>query len=395
MKNIPISLSTDLNNFNRTIAILCLKKDSNLMQSIIENDTIFFNHPSITSYFNYPSVDKPLTFSQLFIGYKGLVIDGSEVISDSNGIVYLPQLGMFTTDYKGAKFTLIEISNEIRLKNGNEILESRLTKRKYIGNSKIELIPEMPEVYYPDFRQTAWGHLINENPAFKPKNAQPYIGKALELLKKYLPDFYKELELTSSLIFVHDNSKVLNYISFNNHGAIFLYMIEEHDEVNFIEELIHQGTHNLLNTICFNKSLFFKVDVENIMIKEFINRPEDYRTVYSVIHGLASISKRVEGFEKMLDADELSEKQKHELHGRLADQFSRFDYLGFEMLNKDDVFTELGKEYFGTMYETCSKSLDRLKWVDQFDITSWRDLDFRYEDFVKYNPIENFTSHSE
>jgi len=379
MKNKNIDISTNLDKLSQTLAILCFKKDSNLIQSIMGKDTIFFNHPSIISYFNYPLEDKPFTFSQLFVGYNGLAIEGSEVTSDSNGIVYLPWLGMFITEHNRERFSLVEISNETRLKRGSEILEYKLLKKNYLGSSKIELLPEMPEVYYPDFRQTAKGHLINENPEFNTKNPQPYIDNALEMLKKYFPEFYKELELTTSLIFVHDNYKVLNYISFNNHGAIFLYMLEE----------IHQGTHNLLNTICFDKSLLFKIDVENIMIKELINRPADYRTVYSVIHGLASISKRVEGFEKMLNAKELSDKQKHELHGRLGDQFSRFYALGFEQLNKDYVFTESGKAYFGTMFENCAKSLDRLKWVNQFDM-SWIDLDFRYADFVKHNPIENF-----
>jgi len=382
-------LTKNCSQLNQTLALLCLKKNPELIQDIMKLDTINFNHPAVISYFNYPSEDKPLTFPQLFAGYNGLKLDGMEVVADSNGIVYLPKLGMFVSEYPNEKLTLAETFDGIKLKRGNTILENKLTQNNFLANSSIELIPQMPRLYYPDFRQTYKGHLVNQNPEFKAKNPQRYIDNALKLFEKYYNDFYEELNLGTSLIFVHDNSNVLNYISFNNHGAIFLYMLEEHDDMYFIEELIHQGTHNLLNTICFDKKVLFKIDVENIMIKELIDRPADYRTVYSVIHGLASISKRVEGFEKMLDAEELSEKQKHELCGRLCDQFSRFYALGIEKLNKDDVFTELGKEYFDTMYETCAKSLDRLKWVNQFDM-SWRDLDFRYADFVKHNPIENF-----
>lgn len=382
-------VSVNKKHINNTLAILCVKENPSLIQAIMEDNTVNFNHPSIISYFNYPSEDKPMRFPQLFAGYSGHKLDGLELVSDTNGIVYLPKIGMFKTEFSCEEMSLSQSANGLKLKRKNRELTSQLIKTKYLHNSIIELLPEMPELYYPNFQQTYRGHIVNENPSFNAKNPSSYVSNALKLIEKYFPTFYNDLVLTTSLLFVHDNSQVLNYISFNNHGAIFLYMLDEHDEVYFIEEIIHQGTHNLLNTLCFEKSLFFKIDVENIQISEYIDKPTDYRDIFSVIHGLASISKRVEGLEKMLNAPELSDKQKHELHGRLSDQFERFHGLGYHLLNKEAVLTALGLEYFDTMYRTCATSIERLQWLNQLDM-SWIDLDFRYAEFVRHNPIENF-----
>ena len=391
MKNTNInSLISNSSKLDQTLALLCLKKDSSLFNFDIENDSNVFNHPAVFSYFNHPNEKKSINFNQLFIGVKGFDFQNNTVVSDDNGMVYLPRLGAFYTEFPNEEFEIIEENNKISLKKDNAILSYNLEENVLLYGSKIEMLSAFPELYYSEFQENYKGKLINANPHYKPRNSLPFINTALKLIEKYCPEFYDKLLLTTNLIFVHDNNKVLNYISFNSHGMIVLYMMDEHDEVYFIEELIHQGSHNIFNTLAFDKSTLFKVDVENLMIGKYINKPYDYRTIYSVIHGLISIANRVAGFDKLIFAKELSLRQKHEIYGRFADQFNRFYSLGFEYLNKDNVFTQEGNEYFSAIYETCNETLNKYKWIyDSFDM-SWIDLDFRYNDFVKYNSIDSF-----
>lgn len=84
--------------------------------------------------------------------------------------------------------------------------------------------------------------------------------------------------------------------------------------------------------------------------------------------------------------------QRHELFGRFADQFHRFYSLGYEYLNKDNVFTQIGLEFFDNLRAKTESILNEYKSVDQFFDLKWIDLDFRYSKFAEHNSIEKFNS---
>tara|TARA_B110001452_G_scaffold232490_1_gene209813 strand:- start:18 stop:281 length:264 start_codon:yes stop_codon:yes gene_type:complete len=81
-------------------------------------------------------------------------------------------------------------------------------------------------------------------------------------------------------------------------------------------------------------------------------------------------------------------REKHELLGRLADQFTRFR-TGLELLNFKEVYTEKGIAFYNELDTKCLSILKKyLKLKDEFDLSN-RDVDFRYEDFCKLNPIKD------
>lgn len=96
---------------------------------------------------------------------------------------------------------------------------------------------------------------------------------------------------------------------------------------------------------------------------------------------------RVEGFELLLAAKELSAIENHELRGRYADQIPRFKSLGIQYLNFKNIFTPMGLEYFeGLMQNTSAKLSKRTKELSNLDL-SWRDLDFRLNTYLEHNPF--------
>jgi hypothetical protein len=91
----------------------------------------------------------------------------------------------------------------------------------------------------------------------------------------------------------------------------------------------------------------------------------------------------------LLSKDVFTGKEKHELLGRLADQFSRFR-TGLELLDFDEVYTQKGKDLYTIYDNKCQNILEKYQKLSNYFDLSNRDLDFRYNDFCKLNPIEDF-----
>ena len=91
----------------------------------------------------------------------------------------------------------------------------------------------------------------------------------------------------------------------------------------------------------------------------------------------------------LLSKNVFSGSEKHELLGRMADMFPRFQ-TGLELLNLDEVYNEKGKEMYFELTQKCQTILKKYeKILKEFDL-SHRDLDFRYNEFCLTNSYENF-----
>jgi hypothetical protein len=124
-------------------------------------------------------------------------------------------------------------------------------------------------------------------------------------------------------------------------------------------------------------------------MKDLTKQSWDYRNFYGAFHGLYTVTRRVECFDILLSKNVFSGREKHELLGRMADMFPRFQ-TGLELLNLDEVYTAKGKGFYLELTEKCKTILEKYKKLQfEFDF-SHQDLDFRYEDFCKINSYEDF-----
>lgn len=254
-----------------------------------------------------------------------------------------------------------------------------------------EIIKEIHPVLEKYFVEYYRGHIKNQNPVHNSVWEDNYIElkQAITILKEYLPEFYKEFLFANRKIYLHDNSKILNFTSLESLGLICLYVLGRDNILYYIEELIHQGSHNFLEYVMYQKKDFFKIDSENSMMKTYTKQDWDYRDIYGAFHGLYTVTRRVECFDMLLSKNIFSGKEKHELLGRLTDQFSRFR-TGLELLDINEIYTEKGADLYRNLDYRCEIILEKHQYLkDTFDMSN-RDLDFRYEDFCKLNPIENF-----
>ncbi len=352
-----------------SIKILIYKEFRKAFDKIdFENDDIYLE-PLLFSYFNSKkdNLFPKETITEILQGYY--IQKEKHKIKYSfnrNEIAYIPQVGYF--------------------KKGEEAIDEYI-----LDNGDFEVIKEVhptQEKYFVEFYK---GHIVNQSPKHNSvwKSSYQELFNAIDIIKKYIPDFYKELVFANKKIYLHDNPKILNFTTIETLGMLYFYVIGDNNLIYFIEELIHQGSHNYLYYVVHNRKDYFKIDVDNSIMRDFTKQQWDYRTIYGAFHGLFTVTQRVVYFDKLLVQKMFSGREKHELLGRFADQFSRFR-TGLELLDFDKVYTKKGIELYNELDTKCESILEKYGMLkNEFDLSN-RDLDFRYEDFCKLNSYEDF-----
>lgn len=352
-----------------TIKLLLYKASPKIIEKLdFENDIIYVE-TLLFSYFNNSKNNSASneTLEEILQGYftqkEELKLKNS---FNRNDVAYIPQVGYFK---KGQT----ENYEPILIKGDFEIVK--------------EIHPTQ-EKYFVEFYK---GHIINQNPEHNSvwEMHHEELFQAIDIIKEHIPEFYKELIFANRKIYLHDNPKIINFTSVETLGMLYFYVIGKTNLIYFIEELIHQGSHNYLYYIIHNRKDYFKIDVDNLVMSDFTKQEWDYRTIYGAFHGVFTVSQRVKYFDVLITKNIFKDKEKHELLGRLSDQFARFR-TGFELLNLEEVFTEKGIAFYNQMDEECASTLKKHeKLITEFDLSN-RDLDFRYEDFCKLNIYEEF-----
>jgi hypothetical protein len=359
--------TTDSEIYN-TIKLLIYKENPSLLEKVdFEDDSIFLD-PLFFAYFNSKKANlfsaEMLTeiMQGYFIEKKSLILIES---FNESGVAYLPCLGYF--DHENRKVdAILKVDNFEILKEVHPVLER----------------------YFVEYYK---GHIVNPKPQYASvwKDNYQELEKAILIVKEHLPVFYEELVFANKKIYLHNNPKILNFASIETLGMLYFYVLGNNNLIYYIEELIHQGSHNFLYYVVHYRKEYFKIDVDNIIMRDLTKQNWDYRNVYGAFHGLFTVTQRVECFDILLSKNVFSGREKHELLGRLTDQFSRFR-TGLELLNLEEVYTPKGIEYYNALDQKCMNILHKYKKLEQeFDLSN-RDLDFRYHDFCTLNPYDLF-----
>lgn len=355
-------------NSENILKILIYKENFSLLEKLILEDDKTFSEPLLFAYFNS---QKKGTFpkeilEEILQGYfkeeEPLKVEHSY---NKNDIAYIPNVGYYNKNK--------EITGQVLVVEGLEVMK--------------ELHPLMHKYLVESYN----GHITNPNPEYESvwNHHITTLEKALKILKEYCPSYFTAFQSANKKIFIHNNIKILNFTSLETLGMLYFYATPDTTLMYFLEELIHQGAHNILYHITFDKKDFFKIDAPNTIMRDLTRQEWDYRDVYGAFHGLYTVYMRLECYNILLQKNVLEGKEKHELLGRLADQFPRF-HTGLELLNLNEVYTEEGKALYLDLDKKCESIINKyILLKDEFDLNN-RDLDFRYEDFCLFNSYEDF-----
>jgi len=359
-----------------------------------DRDEIFLE-PLLFAYFNHPNPDQCATLPQLVLGYLNSAVRpvSIPVVSAGDGAIYLPQIGYFKTALPHARLDLVCDNGVFHLEHHGENVAYTFEERLIVAGGLLEVYrynhPLFAPYYIPSDRE------INDLPPVAVdvegavKRHISHLERALAILKQYSPALYEEILATNRRITLFHNPAVNCFVTLAVHGAIFLATIPDNDEVFFVEELIHQCSHNAFNAILFDKASYFKIDVEHELLGEHLHRPSETRTLYSAIHGLYTVTKRYEVFEVLYRENIFQGQQKHEFLGRIGDLKQRL-HTGLDDLNFDQVYTPKGLEMFQLLRQTGDEKAKHLQDVDGVFDFSNQPAEFSYAKFAELNPWERF-----
>jgi HEXXH motif-containing protein len=359
-----------------------------------ERDDIFLE-PLLFAYFNHADRDQCATLPQLLFGYLDKASRPAciPVVSADNGVVYLPQIGYFKTGVRHAQLDLVYENGVIRLEHAGEHVPHTFESRLLVADGKLEVYRYNHPLFIQDY--VPYDPWLKDLPPVEVevedtvKRHLPSLEKALAILKRYCPPVYEEILATNRSVTLFHNPAVYCFVTLSIHGAIFLTTIPENDEVFFLEELIHQCSHNTFNAVLFDKEPYFTIDVEREMLGVHLNKRNETRTIYSALHGLYTVVKRYECFDVLYHEDIFSGRQKHEFLGRIGDIKKRL-HTGLDGLDSDRVYTPKGVEMYRRMQRTGDDVAQRLSALDGVFDFSNQPYEFSYAKFAELNPLDRF-----
>jgi len=348
-----------------------------------ENDAAFLD-PLLIAYLS-SGCPSHTTLEQILCAYFTEKQGYFEVISDADGTVYVPQVGYFYTEYPNQKLLLEYDGETYQLKNISYGFLPCLT----VLDGKMEIYRHKNPLLNSFYQANDNRQILDIEVTQTTHHHIQSIASALEILKTHLPNLYEEITLTNRLLSVFFNPQVNCFANIGATGCAFLSAIPTNETIFFIEELIHQCSHNTFNIMLFNRFNYFKIDVEQTQLGNVIGLQGEERSIFSAFHGLYTVAKRYEAFYELYKADIFFGIQKHEFLGRFADLKKRFR-TGLELLPLEDVYTNRGKEIYqllDTLCAHCIKKIQHLEGV--FDLSN-QPSEFSYAHFLQINPFEKF-----
>ena len=351
-----------------------------------DNDDAFLE-PLLFAYFN--SKDRRVGLEQILIGYiaddrKPLEIS---VYADSEGVVYLPNVGYLITDRRDRTLTLVWRKNEgtFELREAGLIVDFETEPLIFVDGTSIEVCrhnnPLLAGFYTgPD------GTVREVETTGAAEMHVEHLNQAFRILKACHPTIYALLVKVTRKLAVFQSPALNSFATLSAHGVAFLNATIDDDHVFFIEDLVHQCGHIVCNTATFEKQQYFLISPETPLV-DFTREHGETRTVYATFHGVFTEVLMNHCFSACFDEAGFVGREKHELAGRLAFILRRFE-LDLQSLTVDGIFSNEGLMFLSrftqVFLEIHARRRDLLVSCD----TSNQSYNFCYRTFLELNPAD-------
>lgn len=274
------------------------------------------------------------------------------ITTDGQGMVYLPKYGFYKLKSNANEFTVSKIKNHIAFYNlkGNNI-EFKLNP---IKKSHCEI--EFFEYAHPAINRFFEKAKISRN-----NKNKGHFESAIVIIKSIFPEFYN-LILKSVKKAVFFTGADTSFATIETHGIIYLNVIEDYDEVFFIDDIIHQSGHVVFNTLTFkNKKCLFKSSKSSNL---------ETTHLYGRFHGLFTMCLISLCLTRCLKAELFDGSKRIELIGRIVDNMKKFKRL-LSVHVKPKYCTDLGLGWlnkFQNIYEIIYKENRTI--IDKYDVSN-------------------------
>jgi HEXXH motif-containing protein len=405
----PAKLEKALRAFALNNKILVYQHDPSLAKLLDINDDGIFLEPLLFGFFN--NLDNVSSISLLQVLYGYIEEDkrpARATLTFTHKRAYLPNLGTFELMPADAPQAYAPIAANLLFGQGRFTIETadgkpipfRLTSIQNLDD--FELVMENHPLFYKFFRQA--------NPEIEqsvPENIdaetiagplRDHVEKALDIIRDNCPAFFELARLANSKIVLFDCEPINSFATKNLLGAVFLSSSLHYSGVAFyIDDLVHQMAHNILNALIFDKTDYFKVDVEALPFAPYSTDPNEKRDIFNTFHGLLTCSFRVSCFRDICrnagslteghsggNAGPLTEDQRREIVARYIDQDRRYKN-GPRRLPIGELFTENGSILYKELDRLAVNCLGEIRdLIDEADFSNQVSR-FNYNKFLEKN----------
>ncbi len=365
-----------------SIKQLLYHKHENIFERLdFEQDSIY-EEPLL---YTYVSQEDDKWLDCIIYGYEKKKKKKIDVFSNSNGVIYLPNIGYFKTNYPNSTIRLETLQvNTINLKIDGREIEYDYEPILLLSGG-IELITHQHPLLETVFNSLE----IKENQIFVENVFKPHIenfNKAFEIIKECNFTHFQLLQKNLKKVLLYQAKQPHSFAVMTAHNMVFLNVSNCDNEMFFVDHICHEGAHLILNTMTYeSKYDLFKVPY-NLSFSDVTGRPWEHSTLYLRFHGLFTLSEITKCLEACLYNERLSAKNIHEAKGRFVFNFNRFK-IAVDTFDELDIFREEGLKWytkFKEHYYRLLKTYEVLK--VNYDIER-QPYDFQSKIFERDNPF--------
>lgn len=311
-----------------------------IFEAVRQLDDRFFLEPALFTHFAKSERDSVLGLPQLLFGRLPLDArpDAIEVDSDRRGRVHLPGIGVMLTEQIEKPLTLkwSRTDGRLSLFRDREGVCFILEPPALLSGTDIELVRYEDPTLRTRFFDTNFA-LAEVELEGRADLHRRNIERALELLREHCPAYTEELLRVTRRIAVFRGENINSFATINAHGVAFFNARDEHDEVYFVDELVHQCGHIIFNAMTVRRRDFLATDPES--------RSGGPRTLYDILHGLFTENAMSQCMRIFDERQVFSGKKAHELFGRLSFIARKFR-IDLNNMSAPEILTPLGQEMY-------------------------------------------------
>jgi HEXXH motif-containing protein len=366
-----------------TVRALVYKADAPLFDRLDFEDDHTFLEPTLFAYFT--AADPPATLEQLLFSYVAAHDRPGTVraYADSTGLVHLPRVGRVQTSMHAA---LCDLRWD---QPAEQFLADDRDEPAAIASPVIDLSGiQVDDVVDPLFRRFFDTHWSRPECRVFPLDAathRPAVARALATMRRHTPALYEALCAVTRQVVLYRADQPNSFASLSLHGAAFLNVPADCEEVFFADDLAHQCGHMMFNALTQEKDRFLARSATT-PLREICEDQHDPRTLYSAFHGLFTYSTILWILQSYETGGHSSDRQRHDALGRIGFNLNKFA-LDLESLAAPGLFTDDGRaiyELFAAVYDAIFGAYGRT--VRELDLSD-QPYVFDYARFAARNPL--------
>jgi hypothetical protein len=306
--------------------------------------------------------------------------------TDTRGRALLPGLGELQIE-TGTRDVMLHFDRARNLFSclvRDRVVPTRWVPRLRIGGTDIEIMPDCHSLLDRFVADEAGARRMPEVDRVVAVHVTQ-LDQAFALLATYCPDIAADITASTRRVLLFRAKKPNSFATLSAHGAVFLNVPEDANEVFFLEDLAHQCAHVIFNALTLDKQRFLTVDPAT-PLGEIVHDAVESRDVYRAFHALFTYTMICRVLSTIYERKVFRGTQAHELLGRLGFTLRKFAF-DLAKLDTPGLFTPRGRlcyRRFATQYAQHIARAGDL--VDRLDFTG-QPYNFSYARFAARNPL--------